>query len=90
MKKPTESGWALADGLFKASHLAMIERLPPLIVANACHSSRVSTNLPGLADEFMSKGVRHLVGTARTVTTTAVPSGFSEAFYAKLLRPEHG
>ena len=49
----TGTGWVLADGLLSGTHLTIIERLPPLVVANACHSSRLSTNLPGLADEFM-------------------------------------
>ena len=83
------TGWVLADGLLTATHLTIVERLPALVVANACHSSRVSTNLPGLADEFMSKGVRHLVGTARTVDDRSAKR-FSESFYAKLLRAERG
>ena len=78
------TGWLLADGLLTGTHLTIIDRLPAVVVANACHSSRVSTNLPGLADEFMSKGVRNLVGTARTVDDRSAKH-FSEAFYATLL-----
>lgn len=78
-----ESGWLFGDGMLKGSHLTMVSTLPPLLVANACHSGRVSTGLPGLADEFMGRGVRNLVGTARAV---AGDSGrvFSEAFYGVL------
>ena len=79
-----DSGWMLADGLLKASHLTMVERLPPLLVANACHSSRMSTGLPGLADEFIGRGVRNLVGTARAVDDTSAKT-FSERFYAVLI-----
>jgi hypothetical protein len=78
------SGWLLADGLLTGEHLTILERLPPLVVANACHSSRVSTGLPGLADEFMGHGVRNLVGTARTVNDESALR-FSSAFYARLL-----
>jgi pimeloyl-ACP methyl ester carboxylesterase len=78
------SGWLFGDGMLQGSHLTMVSALPPLLVANACHSGKVSTGLPGLADEFMGRGVRNLVGTARAV---ADESGrvFSEAFYGVLL-----
>ncbi len=78
------NGWMLADGLLKGTHLEMVERLPPLLVANACHSGRVSTGLPGLADEFMGRGVRNLLGTARAVDDASAKA-FSATFYATLL-----
>jgi CHAT domain len=78
------TGWVLADGLLTGSHLTILERLPPLVVANACHSSRVSTGLPGLADDFIGHGVRNLVGTARTVDDDRARR-FSEAFYTTML-----
>ncbi|MDQ3469558.1 MAG: CHAT domain-containing protein [Actinomycetota bacterium] len=74
----------LADGLLKAAHLTMVERLPPLLVANACHSSRVSTGLPGLADEFIGRGVRNLVGTSRAVDDFSART-FSERFHSVLV-----
>ena len=40
------SGWHLADRMLQARHLRMIERLPALLVSNACHSSRMSTGFP--------------------------------------------
>ena len=79
-----ESGWVLADRLFKDRHLMRARRLPPLVVANACHSGRVSTGLPGLADGFMSRGVRNLVGTARAVTDGGAEA-FCNIFYQVLL-----
>ena len=81
------SGWLLADGLLTGDHLTIIDRLPALVVANACHSGRVSTDLPGLAEEFMGHGVRNLVGTARTVDDESA-SQFSLAFYPRLLGPD--
>ena len=78
------SGWSLADGVLTGTHLGIIERMPPLLVANACHSARLSTGLPGLADEFISAGVRNLVGTARTVGDERA-AAFSDHFYRRLL-----
>lgn len=80
----TASGWTFADGVLKASHLTMVERLPLVVVANACHSGRMSTGLPGLADEFIGKGVRNLIGTARAVDDASAIE-FAEAFYRVLL-----
>jgi hypothetical protein len=78
------SGWSLGDRLLRGKHLTMAERMPALVVANACHSSRISTGLPGLADEFLGRGVRNLVGTSRTVDDSSARR-FSETLYKRLL-----
>jgi hypothetical protein len=78
------SGWSLGDRLLRGKHLTMAERMPALVVANACHSSRVATGLPGLADEFLGRGVRNLVGASRTVDDSNARR-FSEKLYKELL-----
>ncbi len=81
---PQTSGWMLADGLLTGSYLRILERLPPLVVANACDSARFSTGLAGLADDFIGHGVRNLVGTARPVVDTSA-AAFAKSFYRTLL-----
>jgi CHAT domain-containing protein len=85
------TGWMFSDGLLQGRHLTMARRMPALVLANACHSGRVSetTGLPGLADEFLGRGVRNLVGTARAVNDESA-NAFSRHFYAELLRARPG
>jgi hypothetical protein len=86
-----ETGWMFSDGLLLGRHLTMARRMPALVLANACHSGRVSetTGLPGLADEFMGRGVRNLVGTARAVDDGSALA-FSRSFYGEFLRATPG
>ena len=46
---PDRSGWVFKDGTLTASMLEGVERMPRLVVANACVSAGVSTSIAGLA-----------------------------------------
>ena len=74
-----------------------MERPPQLVVANACSSARLADArggpvrtevglLPGLADEFLRRGVRNYVGTAWEISDHGAVA-FARAFYEKLLSP---
>ncbi|MEM7505006.1 MAG: CHAT domain-containing protein, partial [Pseudomonadota bacterium] len=74
------SGWLFSDGLLTANELSTVDAPARLVVANACLSARTSMRmrsggrvapefgdaglLPGLADEFLRRGIRDYVGTA--------------------------
>jgi hypothetical protein len=46
-ERPGESGLVLADGEFTGTHLSALNRLPPLLVFNACESARVRRGSAG-------------------------------------------
>ncbi len=95
---PDESaGWLFADGFLTAGALARVSTVPQLVVANACLSGRLSrarrgeesavdgpSLLPGLADEFLRRGVRNYVGTAWEVLDDGAIE-FAEVLYDRLL-----
>ena len=96
-RDPTEhAGWVFADGLLTAQELEIVDRPPRLVVANGCHSGRVSEAvaiagsevglLPSLADEFLRRGVRDYVGTAWAIDDDHA-GDFASTFYGRLLIP---
>jgi hypothetical protein len=88
------AGWVFADGLLTSQELEIVDQPPRLVVANACHSGRVSESaasaasevglLPSLADEFFRRGVRDYVGTAWAIDD-AVAIEFATTLYGQLL-----
>ena len=98
---PSErAGWVFADGLLTSQELAIVDNPPRLVVANACHSGRVSEAaddlgtevglLPSLADEFFRRGVRDYVGTAWAIDDDEAID-FATTLYGELLvTPEPG
>jgi hypothetical protein len=97
---PSRVGWVFDRGLLTAREIGALDRVPPLVVANACLSARTSRALegrrdfrtartetgllPSLADEFFHLGVRHYVGTAWAVNDIGAVL-FTETFYRRLL-----
>ena len=96
-RDPAEhAGWVFADGLLTSQELEIMDRPPRLVVANGCHSGRVSEAvaaagteiglLPSLADEFLRRGVRDYIGTAWAIDD-AGGEEFASTFYGRLLIP---
>ena len=99
--KPDRVGWVFAGGLLTPGEIARIERVPTVIVSNACLSARTSQVLeggrdveetrseagllPSLADEFFKLGVRNYVGTAWEVNDVGAEI-FAQEFYGALLK----
>ena len=97
---PETSGWLFESGTLTARELENAERLPALIVANACLSGLGSGAkeggaqldrqlseaglLPTLADQFFQRGVRDYVGTAWQVSDEGATL-FARIFYERLL-----
>ena len=96
---PSKSGWVVADGkLITAAELDHLEPVPPIIVANACHSGVVSDVrigneqpqmkshqlLPTLANEFFRKGAQHYLGTGWQVDDQGAVK-FAKLFYRSFL-----
>jgi pimeloyl-ACP methyl ester carboxylesterase len=98
--EPDRVGWVFAGGLLTPGEIGRIERVPAVIVSNACLSARTSEVLesgrgvedarseagllPSLADEFFKLGVRNYVGTAWEVNDIGAGL-FAETFYKSLL-----
>jgi pimeloyl-ACP methyl ester carboxylesterase len=98
--QPDRVGWVFARGLLTPGEIARIERVPTVIVSNACLSARTSQVLdggrqvqearseagllPSLADEFFKLGVRNYVGTAWEVNDVGAEV-FAQEFYGALL-----
>jgi hypothetical protein len=84
--EPGRAGWIFGTQLFTGRELANIGRVPALVVANACLSSRTSSSelLPGLVDEFFHRGVRDYVGTAWPVDDAGAVK-FARSFYESVL-----
>ena len=101
--KPDRVGWVFARGLLTPGEISRIERVPTIIVSNACLSARTSQVLdgarqveearseagllPSLADEFFKLGVRNYVGTAWEVNDVGAEV-FAQEFYGALLAGE--
>jgi pimeloyl-ACP methyl ester carboxylesterase len=101
--QPDRVGWVFAGGLLTAGEIARMERVPTVIVSNACLSARTSQVLegghdveetrseagllPSLADEFFKLGVRNYVGTAWEVNDVGAEI-FAQEFYGALLAGE--
>lgn len=94
--KPSLSGWLVKDGTITAAMLARMagmRPLPSLVFSNACQSSEVSewsidehseAQVFGLANAFLSAGVRHYIGTFWNLVDE--PSAhFAHAFYEALI-----
>ena len=91
------AGWVFADGLLTSQELEVVDQPPRLVVANACHSGRLSEAatgdpntevglLPSLADEFFRRGVRDYVGTAWAIDDAGAIE-FATVLYGQLLDP---
>ena len=92
------AGWVFADGLLTARQLELVFRPPRLVVANACHSGRLSRTgggtrelsdldrqlLPALVDELLHQGVRDHIGAAWEVDDE-VAITFATTLYDHLL-----
>ncbi|MDY7092989.1 MAG: CHAT domain-containing protein [Acidobacteriota bacterium] len=97
-KDPERAGWRFKDGLLTAAELEKMDRVPQLVVANACLTSRISQLLhggtsaerseigllPTLADEFFRRGVRNYIGTAWAINDAGAVL-FMEELYGALL-----
>ena len=97
---PRSAGWLFESGLLTSGEIGRMERVPSIVVANACLSANTSQALagppsaeevrseagllPSLADEFFRLGVRDYVGTAWEVNDIGAEL-FAETFYEQLL-----
>ncbi|MCU1282957.1 MAG: hypothetical protein JWM53_6503, partial [bacterium] len=92
--KPGDSGWTLADGKLTADEIVKLgggRPMPMIVVGNACQSGRTTawepdttantTQVFGLANAFLTAGVRHYLGTQWEVV-----DGQSALFAAELYR----
>ncbi len=102
-EQPNRVGWLFARGLLTPGEIGRLERVPSVIVSNACLSARTSQVLsgarrvdetrseagllPSLADEFFKLGVRNYVGTAWEVNDVGAEL-FAQVFYGTLLAGE--
>jgi hypothetical protein len=102
-EQPNRVGWLFARGLLRPGEIGRIERVPAVIVSNACLSARTSRALaggrraddvrseagllPSLADEFFHLGVRNYIGTAWEVNDVGAGL-FAKTFYRALLGGE--
>ena len=98
--RPNRVGWLFATGLLTPGEIGRLERVPAIVVSNACLSARTSQALesgrrpdearseagllPSLADEFFKLGVRNYVGTAWEVNDVGAEL-FASTFYRGLL-----
>jgi pimeloyl-ACP methyl ester carboxylesterase len=98
--EPDRVGWVFAGGLLTPRELERLERVPSIVVANACLTARTSQAiaeakegedprseaglLPSLADEFFRLGVRNYVGAAWEVNDLGATM-FAETFYRAIL-----
>jgi len=89
---PGESGWTLADGKLTADEIVKLgggRPMPMIVVGNACQSGHTAawepsgdtTQVFGLANAFLTAGVRHYVGTQWEIV-----DGQSALFAAELYR----
>lgn len=101
--QPNRVGWVFARGLLTPGEIGRLEKVPAVIVSNACLSARTSLVLgdarrpdearteaglvPSLADEFFKLGVRNYVGTAWEVNDIGAEL-FARVFYTALLDGE--
>ncbi len=99
-EQPSRLGWVFARGLLTPGEIGRLERVPAVIVSNACLTARTSLVLddgrrpdiarteagllPGLADEFFKLGVRNYIGTAWEVNDVGAEL-FARVLYTGLL-----
>jgi hypothetical protein len=99
-EQPSRVGWVFARGLLTPGEIGRLERVPAVIVSNACLSARTSLVLgdgrrpdearteagllPSLADEFFKLGVRNYIGTAWEVNDVGAER-FARVLYTGLL-----
>ena len=92
-KHPAQSGWIFSDGVVISAHeLERIDRVPPLVVSNACESGitpdrsgeRSAALVPSFAESFFAQGVANYVGTAWPVDDIAARL-FATILYGSLL-----
>jgi hypothetical protein len=102
-EQPDRVGWVFAGGLLTPGEIDRIERVPTVVVSNACLSARTSGVLeggrqveetrseagllPSLADAFFRLGVRNYVGTAWEVNDVGAEV-FAQEFYGAVLAGE--
>lgn len=88
--QPGQSGWQLADGKLTADEIAALgggRPMPMVVFGNACQSGRTEAwngdeaQVFGLANAFLTAGVRHYLGTQWEVV-----DGQSALFAAELYR----
>ncbi len=88
--KPGASGWTLADGKLTADEIVTLgggRPMPMVVVGNACQSGHTeawrgdTTQVFGLANAFLTAGVRHYLGTQWEVV-----DGQSALFAAEFYR----
>jgi CHAT domain-containing protein len=89
---PAESGWTLADGKLTADEIVKLgggRPMPMIVVGNACQSGHTAawegdrTQVFGLANAFLTAGVRHYIGTQWEVVD-GQSARFAAALYAHL------
>ena len=87
---PGQSGWTLADGKLTADEIVKLgggRPMPMVVVGNACQSGHTaawdgdSAQVFGLANAFLTAGVRHYLGTQWEIV-----DGQSALFAAELYR----
>ena len=87
---PGQSGWTLADGKLTADEIVKLggwRPMPMVVVGNACQSGHTTawdgdtTAVFGLANAFLTAGVRHYLGTQWEIV-----DGQSALFAAELYR----
>ncbi|MEO6809874.1 MAG: CHAT domain-containing protein, partial [Isosphaeraceae bacterium] len=92
-QEPERSGWIFSDGVvISAYELQRIDRVPPLVFANACESGitpdrtgeRSAAMVPSFAEAFFAQGVANYVGTAWPVDDIAARR-FATILYGALL-----
>jgi hypothetical protein len=90
---PAQSGWIFSDGVvISAYELERIDRVPPLVVSNACESGitpdrsgeRSAALVPSFAESFFAQGVANYVGTAWPVDDIAARL-FATILYGSLI-----
>ncbi len=100
-ENPSTSGWLFSGGMLTAGEISRIDRVPPMVVANACLTSQVARTtattrikgrheaglLPSLADEFLRRGVTNYIGTAWNVNDQGAVT-FAKEFYRRFLDDE--
>ena len=92
-KHPAQSGWIFSDEVvISAYELERIDRVPALVVSNACESGitpdrsgeRNAAQVPSFAEAFFAQGVANYVGTAWPVDDIAARL-FATTLYGSLL-----
>lgn len=97
LSNPTKTGWLFKDGMLTAGEISRVDRVPPLVIANACLTSQLARRrgangkmqydaalLPSLADEFFKRGVLNYLGTAWQIDDRGAVA-FTKAFYKRFL-----